>query len=196
MYARSVTVPSVGRADTATPCVLRRRFRASVARRRFAERPRDGSPWPGAESGLEVVNRCVVFPAAASDGASIDETLRDANGRPWPAGPAPALSSTEATTVASTTRADGQRGESVDPNARVRPVGGAGQDAQAGGLYAWTGPTGAQRPSGRRHASPVEWPAAAPRVNGFCSHAILARDTHALSDVKLMFMTAVYRASG
>src|SRR5216684_3651667 len=96
MYARSVTVPSVGRADTATPCVLRRRCRASVARRRFAERPRDGSPWPSAESGLEPVNRCVVFPAAASDSASIHETLRDANWRLWPAGPAPALSSTEA----------------------------------------------------------------------------------------------------
>jgi hypothetical protein len=35
----------------------------------------------------EVLNRCVVFPAAAvSVGASIPKTLRDANGQPWWAG--------------------------------------------------------------------------------------------------------------
>ena len=157
MYARSVTVPSVGLADTATPCVLRRRFQASVTRRGCAERPRDRSLRPSAESGLEVVNRCLVFPAgAASDGASIPGTLRDASGRLWLAGPAPVLPSTEATTVASTPRADGQMGENVDPSERVRPTGGAGQDSRAEGPYAWTGPTGAQRPSGRRYASPVE----------------------------------------
>src|SRR2546425_10963293 len=104
----------------------------------------------------------MVFPAAASDGASIHETLREANGRLWPAGAAPARSTTEATIVASTARADGQMRESVDPNERGRPVGGAGQESRAAGLYAWTRLSGAQRPSGRRHASPVEWPAAAP----------------------------------
>jgi hypothetical protein len=141
-YARSVTVPSFGRACTATPCVLRRRIRASVTRRGSAARPRDGFPWPSAKSGLEVVNRCMVVPAGpASDGASIHGTLRDANGRPWPAGPAPALPSTEATTVASTARADGQTGGSVDPNERVRAAGGVEQDSLAGRLYEWTRPT-------------------------------------------------------
>jgi hypothetical protein len=48
--------------------------------------------------------------------------------------------STEATNVASTARADGQTGGSVDANERVRPVGGAAQDARGGGLYAWTEP--------------------------------------------------------
>jgi hypothetical protein len=113
------------------------------------------------------VNRCMVFLAAASDGASIHETLRDANGRLWPAGPARALPSTEATTIASTAIADGQMGESVDPNARVHPASGAGQDSRGGGLYARTRLTGAQRPSGRRHASPVDWPVAAPTSTNF-----------------------------
>ncbi len=107
------------------------------------------------------MNRCVAFPAAAaSDRSSIHGTLRDANGRLWPAGPAPALPSTEATTVASTARADGHTGGSVDPNERGRPAGGAAQDSRRGGLDAWTGPTGAPRPSGRRHASPLAWSAA------------------------------------
>ena len=151
-------------------------FPASLTRRGSAERPRDGSPRPTAESGLDIVNRCMVFQDVASDGASIDGTLRDANGRPWPAGPATALPSTEATTVAKTARADGQMGQRADSNERVRPTGGAGQDSRAGGLYASTRLTGPQRPSGRRHASPVEWPAAAPTSNDFGSDAILARD--------------------
>jgi hypothetical protein len=67
--------------------------------------------------------------------------------------------STEATHVASTARADGQTGGSVDANERVRPTGGAAQDTRGGGLYAWTEPTGVPRPSGRCQASPVEWPA-------------------------------------
>ena len=183
MYARSVTVPSVGVADNATPCVLRRRFRASVTRRGSAERPRDGSPRPSAESGLDIVNRCMVFQDVASDGASVDGTLRDANGRPWPAGLATALPSTEATTVAKTARADGQMGESADPNERVRPTDDAAQDSRAGGLYASTRLTGAQRPSGRRHASLVEWPAAAPTSNDFCPDAILARDRVVATDL-------------
>ena len=70
-------------------------------------------------------------------------------------------------------RSDGQR---ADSNERVRPTGGAGQDSRAGGLYASTRLTGPQRPSGRRHASPVEWPVAAPTSNDFGSDAILARD--------------------
>src|SRR2546422_4874411 len=115
----------------------------------------------------------MVFPAAAaSDGSSIHETHRDANGRPWPAGQASARPSTEATTVASTARADGQTGGSVHPNEPVRPAGGVGQDSQGGGLDAWTGPPGAPRPSGRRHASPVEWLAAARTSTIFCPHAI------------------------
>ena len=58
--------------------------------------------------------------AMNAPGSSIHETLRDANGRPWPAGQAPARPSTEATTVASTARADGETGGTVDPNERVR----------------------------------------------------------------------------
>jgi hypothetical protein len=58
----------------------------------------------------------------------------------------------------------------------TRPVGGAGQDSRAAGLYAWTRLSGAQRPPGRRHASPLGWPAAAPTSTKSCSDAILARD--------------------
>src|SRR2546425_7025778 len=133
MCAKSVTVPLVGRADNATPCVQRRRFRASVTRR-------------------------------GSDG---EPSLGRSNGRPWPAGLATALPSTEATTVATTPRADDQMGESVDPNERGRRVGGAGQDSRAGGLDVWTTLTGAQRPPRRRHSSRVEWPAAAPTSMNF-----------------------------
>src|SRR5206468_6937205 len=57
----------------------------------------------------------------------------------------------------------------------------AGQDFRAGGLYASTRLTGPQRPSGRRHASPVEWPAAAPTSNDFCPDAILPRDTRMIT---------------
>src|SRR5439155_4939807 len=41
------------------------------------------------------------------------------------------------------------------------PADGAGQEAQGGGCPAWTGRSGGPRPSGRPHASPVVWPAAA-----------------------------------
>jgi hypothetical protein len=162
MYARSVTVASVGRADNARPCVPRRRFRASVTRRESAERPRDDSLRPSAESDLDMVNRCAVCQDAASDGASIDGTLRDANGRRWPAGPARTLVSTDATTVAKSARADGQLGEGADPNERVRLIDCAAQESRAGGLFGSTMLTGAQRPAGRRHSPPVGWPATAP----------------------------------
>jgi hypothetical protein len=72
------------------------------------------------------------------------------------------LLATEANTVATTARADDQMRESADSNERGRPIDGAGQDSRAGGLSASTMLTGAQQPSGRRHASPVGWPAAAP----------------------------------
>jgi hypothetical protein len=124
--------------------------------------PEGDSPRPSAESDLDKVNRCATFQDAPSDGASIDRNLRDANGRPWPAGPAPMLLATEANTVATTARADDQMRESADSNERGRPIDGAGQDSRAGGLSASTMLTGAQQPSGRRHASPVGWPAAAP----------------------------------
>jgi len=58
-----------------------------------------------------MVNRYVVFQDAASDGASIGGILRDANDRRWPAGPAPALHATEATTIAKAAKADGQMGK-------------------------------------------------------------------------------------
>jgi hypothetical protein len=108
------------------------------------------------------LNRCVVGPAAAASGASsIHGTLHDANGRPRPPGPTREPPSTGARSVARTPRVDGQTGGSVDPNARVHPADGAGQEARGGGCHAWTGRTGGPRPSGRPHASPVVWPAAA-----------------------------------
>jgi hypothetical protein len=52
------------------------------------------------------------------------------------------------------------------------------------GLYAWTGPIGAPRPSGTPRAWPVEWPAAAPTSTifsaDFCPYAILAKDSRQL----------------
>src|SRR5438128_11047446 len=96
MYARFVTVLSGGSADDARPCVSKWRFRASAIRRGSAERPTDNSPnspRPYAESDLDTMNRYMVFQDAASDGASIDTILRDANDRRWLAGPAPALPS-------------------------------------------------------------------------------------------------------
>jgi len=162
MYARFVTVLSACRADSARPCVPKRRFRASATRRGSAERPRGNSPRPSAESDLDMVNRYVVFQDAASDGASIGGILRDANDRRWPAGPAPALHATEATTIAKAAKADGQMGKSADSNERGRSTGGAGQDSRAGGPCASTRLLGPQRPSGRRLASPVECRAATP----------------------------------
>jgi len=94
-----------------------------------------------------MVNRYMVFQDAASDGASIDVILRDANDRQWLAGPAPALPSTWATTIAKTAKADGQMGESADSNERGRRVGGAGQESRAGGLYVSPGLIGPQRAS-------------------------------------------------
>src|SRR5258705_11711466 len=98
---------------------------------------------------LDILNRCVVCQDVASGGA-IDGTPRDANGRPWPVGPAPARLSTEATPVATLARADGQMGESGDQNERELAAGGGGQGSRAAGLAASTCRTGSQRPSGRR----------------------------------------------
>ena len=96
-----------------------------------AERPRDGFLRPSVEPACGILHRCVVFQAAvASDGSSIHGSLHDANERPLPAGPAPGLPATEATTVASTARANGHRGENVGPNERGRGVGGAVQRSQ------------------------------------------------------------------
>jgi hypothetical protein len=131
MYARFVTVLSGGRADNARPCVPKWRFQASVIRRGSAERPRDNSPRPCAESGLDMVNRYMVFQDAAPDGASLDVILRDANDRRWLTGPAPALPSTGAITIATTAKKDGQLGECADSNERGRRVGGAGQESRA-----------------------------------------------------------------
>jgi hypothetical protein len=123
------------------------------------------------------VNRCAVVPAvAATDASSIHGTLHDASGRPLPVGLAREPHFTEATTVASTPRVDGQTGESVDLNGRVHPADGVGQESRGGDLHAWTGPTGAARPSGKPHASPVLCQQLRERQR-FCSHAILMRDT-------------------
>jgi len=162
MYARFVTVWSACRADNARPCVPKRRFRASATRRGCAERPRDSSPRPNAKSDLDTMNRCVVFQDAASDGASIDGILRDANDPRRAAGPAPALPATGATTIAKAAKANGQMGESADSNERGRSTGDAGQDSRAGGPCASTRRIRPQCPSERRLASAVECRAATP----------------------------------
>src|SRR3989442_14445107 len=97
MYAGSVTAPSVGIADTVTRYVLRRRFPVLVARRGSAERPRAGSRRPFGGSGLGIVHRCGGCQNAAADGATIDGTHGDANGRPEPAEPARARLSSRRT---------------------------------------------------------------------------------------------------
>src|SRR5215831_11245289 len=134
--ARFVTVWSGGRADTARPSVPKWRCRASIVRRGSGERPRGNSPRPCAESDLDTVNRSVVFPDAASDGATIDGIPRDANDRRWLAGPAPALPATGATTSAKPAKTSGQSGGSVDWNERERPTGGEARGSRGGGLYA------------------------------------------------------------
>jgi len=146
-YVRFVTGSSGGRADTARPCVPKWRFRASTIRRESAERPRDNSQRPYTESDRDRVSRCVVFQDVASEGASIDGGLRDANDRRWLAGSAAALPATGATTIAKIARTDGQLGESACWNERGRQVGGAGQESRAGGLDASPGPIGPQPPS-------------------------------------------------
>ena len=83
MSARFVTGSSGGRADSARLCVPKWRFRVSAIRRGSAEHPRDNSPRPFAESDRERLNRCAVVQAVASNGASIDVRLRDANDRRW-----------------------------------------------------------------------------------------------------------------
>ena len=160
--ARSVTVPSDDPADIARPCVRRRRFRAFVTHRGSAERPRGDSPRPNAESDRDTLNRCVAFPDAARNRASIAGVPRDANDRRWPAGPAPGLPATGATTIAIAAKADGQMGESADSTERGRSPGGAGQDSRAGGPHVLTTLIGRSRSSGRRLASPVEWRSATP----------------------------------
>src|SRR4029453_18214870 len=117
----------------------------------------------------------------ARGGASIDGTPRDATGRPWPAGPAPARLSTKTTPVATPARVAGQIGESGDSNERVRAAGGGGQGSRAAGLDASTGRTGSQRPSGRHDPSRVEWPATAPTSSEFVPDAVLARRSQYLS---------------
>ena len=72
----------------------------------------------------------MAVPAAVNDASSIRGTLHDASGRLWPAGPAREPPSTRATTVASTSRVDGQTGGSVAPNGRVHPADGAGQESR------------------------------------------------------------------
>ena len=76
---------------------------------RSGERPQNSSPRPYAESDLDTMNRCTVFPDASRDGASIDVLLRDTNDLRWPAGPAPALPSTGATAIATTATVDVSR---------------------------------------------------------------------------------------
>ena len=160
-------MPSDGPADNARPCVRRPRFRASTTHRGSAARPRSDSPRPSAESARDRLNRYGVFQGAASDGATIDGTSRDANGRRWPAGPAPTPPSTEAMTVVTRAKTDDQRRKGADSSERGRLIGAVTQDSQAGDLDASTTLTGRRRPLGRRRASHVESPAAAPASTYF-----------------------------
>src|SRR6267378_5127801 len=115
----------------------------------------------------------VFLAAAASDGSSIHETLRDANGRPSPAGPAPVRLSTEATTVANTARADGRKRRSdrrSTPNwwrrarlSRTRSLRVDRTDQSAATV----------RKASRKA---IEWPAAARTSTSFLPDTILARD--------------------
>lgn len=150
-----MTALSDGRADNARPCVPKRRCRASAIRRGSAEHPTDNCPWACGESDRDMLTRYVAVLGAASGGASNDGVLRDANDRRLLAGPAPALPSTEATTIARTAKADGQLGERADSNARGRRVGGAAQASPVGGLFASLWRIGPRRPSRPRPASPV-----------------------------------------
>jgi hypothetical protein len=152
--------------------------------------PSRGPTTNSRRTGFEVVNRCAVVPAAAaSDASNIQRTLHDANERRWPAGRARELPSTGATSVASISRVGGPTYGSVGPNGRAHPADGAGQASRGGGLYAWTGLTGAQRPFGTRRALSVEWPGAAPNVNdilaSFLRVAILANDNCGAADWRI-----------
>src|SRR5262245_31722589 len=113
MYATSVTVVAGGRADNARPCVPIWRFRVSAIRRGSAERPRDNSPRPFAESDLDRVHRCAVVRDVASDGASNHVRLRGATERRWLAESAPAFPAIGATTAAKAAKTDGQPGGSA-----------------------------------------------------------------------------------
>jgi hypothetical protein len=114
-------------------------------------------------------------------GRRLHAALHNANGRPWPAEPAPVRSSTQATTVARTARTDGPMGERVDPNERGPPAGGAVQDTQEGGLDARTGLSGAPRSSETQLASAVQWPAAARTSTIFTRTRFWRRTTACIS---------------
>jgi hypothetical protein len=98
------------------------------------------------------VNRCVVVPAAAASASSIHGTLHDANGRPWPAGPAREPPSTGARTVASTPRVDDQTGGSVDPNREYTQLMAQGKKLEEEvATRGQGGPEGRDRPEGLTH---------------------------------------------
>jgi hypothetical protein len=146
-------------------------------RRESAERPKDDSLRPSAQSDRDTANRCVVVQDVASGGASIAGTDRDSTGRPWPTEPAPSRLATAATSVARSATADGQMGESAGSNAPGRPTGRGGQASRAAGLDASTTRIGSRRPFGRHDASRVAWPATMATSMVFAPDAILARQS-------------------
>src|SRR5712671_2158143 len=89
-----------------------------IIRRGSAERPRDNSQRPYAESNRDGLNRCVVFRNVASGGASFDVRLRDATDRQWLVGSATARPTTGARTSAKIAKTAGQLGESASSNER------------------------------------------------------------------------------
>ena len=134
-----------------------------------AKRLRDGSPWPCAEMRAR---RC--------------ESMHGLPGRrrerrlQHPRNPSRCQRATVAgwtSTSASLHRGHNRRKPSQSRRSHERKR--RSERASTPGWWrrdAWTGPTGAPRPSGRRHASPAEWPAAARTSTMFCPDAILARE--------------------
>jgi hypothetical protein len=127
----------------------------------------NGSRQPSGGSSLDIRNRCAVFQGVATDGASIDRSRRDANGRRWLARPASARLATVTTSGARSATAGGQMGEIVGSTVRVRPTGGAGPDIRVAGLGGSPRRVESLRRSERRGAFARRMARYCGQVNGF-----------------------------
>src|SRR5262249_38103439 len=148
-----------------------------LARREFADHPRDGFRRPSAESAGGIRRRCVVFQDVAYDATTIERTRRDTTARRSRAEPASARPASEATRGARSARKDDQPSESADSNEPGRPIDDARRGLRAGGLAVCTTRTGSPRGSARCDAWRVGWRAACPPSTGFRLDVILARPT-------------------